>query len=139
MTRSASLLFAAALVAAVGCTDPKATPGPTQGTQTATPANTSGAAKTTTEPSEADEIRANLAKLSTEDRAVAEKQKFCVEQPDELLGSMGVPVKLTIKGETVFVCCKSCQKNALKDENKALAKAKELREKNAKDSKDAKK
>jgi hypothetical protein len=45
---------------------------------------------------------------------------------------MGVPVKLTIKGEPVFVCCKSCQKNALKDPDKALAKAKELREKNAK-------
>jgi hypothetical protein len=119
-----AILFAAAVLAA-GCNDNKSTPA-----AQATP--TPVAAKTTGTVSEADEVKDNLAKLSPEDRAAAEKQKYCVEQPDELLGSMGVPVKLTIKGEPVFVCCKSCQKNALKDPDKALAKAKELREKNAK-------
>jgi hypothetical protein len=128
MKRITAILFAA-LVAA-GCNDDKSTKvAQTNPTATATPAattTTAGAA------SEADEIKANLAKLSPEDRAAAEKQKYCVEQPDELLGSMGVPVKLTIKNETVFVCCKSCEKHALKDPDKTLAKAKELREKNSK-------
>jgi hypothetical protein len=143
MTRSASLLFAAALLAAAGCTDPKATPGPNQtSTSTVATAKTSDATLTpaTTEKSEEDTIRENLAKLSPEDRAIAEKQKYCVEESDERLGgAMGVPIKLIIKGETVFICCGGCKKNALKDPDKTLAKAKELREKNAKDSKDAKK
>ena len=32
----------------------------------------------------------------------------------------------------MFICCGGCKKNVLKDPDKALAKAKELREKNAK-------
>jgi hypothetical protein len=121
-----AVLFAAALLAA-GCNDNKTTSSAvTLSTGKTTAAATTGTA------SEADEVKANLAKLSPEDRALAEKQKYCVEQPDELLGSMGVPVKVSIKGDTVFVCCKSCEKNARKDPDKAIAKAKELREKNSK-------
>jgi hypothetical protein len=122
-----ALLFAALLAA--GCNDNKTTSSAVPVVSAKTTAATTG---TTGAVSEADEVKANLAKLSPEDRAIAEKQKYCVEQPDELLGSMGVPVKVTIKDETVFVCCKSCQKNVLKDPDKALAKAKELREKNSK-------
>jgi hypothetical protein len=129
--RQMTALLIAAVIAAAGCNEDKSTKvAQTTSTATATPA---GTAKTTgAVDSDEAEIKANLAKLSPEDRALAEKQKYCVEQKDELLGSMGVPIKLTIKGEAVFVCCKSCEKHALKDPDKTLQTAKELREKNAK-------
>jgi len=132
MKRTTAFLLAA-LLAAGGCKDEKSTkvtqttPTPTENTTPAGKAATTGAVD-----SDEAEIKANLAKLSPEDRALAEKQKYCVEQKDELLGSMGVPIKLTIKGEAVFICCGGCKKNALKDEDKTLQTAKELREKNAK-------
>jgi Cu(I)/Ag(I) efflux system membrane fusion protein len=72
-------------------------------------------------------IRVNLAKLSPEDRALAEAQKFCPVQQDTRLGEMGVPVKLTLQGQTVFVCCRSCRKEAESAPEKTLAKVKELR------------
>jgi hypothetical protein len=129
MKRTTVLLLAALLVA--GCKDDKSTKvAQTTPSAVATPA---GTAKTTgAVDSDEAEIKANLAKLSPEDRALAERQKYCVEQKDELLGSMGVPIKLMIKGEAVFICCGGCKKNALKDEDKTLQTAKELREKNAK-------
>lgn len=77
------------------------------------------------------EIRAALAELTPEDRKLAEAQKFCVIQTDERLGSMGAPVKVMIKDQPVFLCCGGCKKKAEKDPDETLAKAKELREKNA--------
>jgi hypothetical protein len=53
------------------------------------------------------EIEAALAKLPQEDRAVAEKQKLC-PVTDEPLGSMGTPIKVTVEGREVFVCCEGC-------------------------------
>jgi multidrug efflux pump subunit AcrA (membrane-fusion protein) len=72
-------------------------------------------------------IRANLAKLSPQDRALAEEQKVCPVQEDNRLGSMGVPVKLTIQGQTVFLCCKGCRKEAEGEPEKTLARVRELR------------
>jgi hypothetical protein len=80
-------------------------------------------------------IQKNLSKLPKADRKIAEQQKFCVIEDENRLGEMGVPVKLEIKGQTVFLCCKSCVKEAKADPDKTLAKAKELREKNKKESK----
>ena len=71
--------------------------------------------------SEEAEIREALAKLSPEDRAAAEKQKFCVIEDDSRLGAMGTPIKLDVKGRTVFICCKGCQRPALADPDKTLA------------------
>jgi hypothetical protein len=131
--RRTSVILLAALVAA-GCNEDKSTKvAQTTSTAAATPATTATTTGATAPADEEAEIKANLAKLSPEDRALAEKQKYCVEQTDERLGgSMGVPIKLMIKGEPVFICCGGCKKNALKDEDKTLAKAKELREKNSK-------
>jgi multidrug efflux pump subunit AcrA (membrane-fusion protein) len=53
------------------------------------------------------DIRAEMAKLPAADRALAEKQRYC-PRTGERLGSMGVPVKLNVKGRAVFVCCKGC-------------------------------
>jgi hypothetical protein len=83
------------------------------------------------EESDEKEIQENLAKLSPEDRKLAEEQRFCVVNNDERLGEMGKPFKVMIKDQPVFLCCPSCEKKALKDPDKTLAKVKELKEKTA--------
>jgi len=80
---------------------------------------------TKAKPIEVDEgksekIVAALAKLSDEDRTLAEKQKICpvTKQP---LGSMGTPPKIDVNGEPIFICCKGCEKRLLDDPDKYLA------------------
>jgi RND family efflux transporter MFP subunit len=73
-------------------------------------------------------IKAALAKLSAEDRELAEQQRLCPILEDSRLGSMGVPVKLTIKGETVFICCAACKEEAQSNANETLRKVHELKE-----------
>lgn len=75
----------------------------------------------------AEKIDAALAKLSPADRKLAESQKECPINEGSLLGSMGVPVKLTVQGETVFVCCEGCQEAAMDDPAGTLEKVKHLR------------
>jgi hypothetical protein len=75
------------------------------------------------------EIKASLSKLSAKDRKLAEQQKYCAVQNDERLGSMGKPVKIMVKDQPVFLCCKNCKKKALANPDKTLAKVKELKEK----------
>ncbi len=65
------------------------------------------------------EVKAALDKLSPEDRKLAEEQKTC-PITGEALGSMGVPPKLTLKNQTVFLCCASCKKKAEADLDKTL-------------------
>jgi hypothetical protein len=76
------------------------------------------------------EIQANLAKLPEKDRKLAEEQKFCPILDDSRLGAMGVPIKVLVKDQPVFLCCKGCTKQATKDADKTLAKVKELKAKN---------
>jgi hypothetical protein len=64
-----------------------------------------------------------LAKLSPDDRNLAAKQKYCPVS-DELLGAMAKPVKITVKGQTVFLCCSGCEESIKKDPDKYLAKLK---------------
>ena len=66
-------------------------------------------------------IEAALAKLSPADRKLAETQKFCPVLPDSRLGGMGTPVKLTVDGQPVFVCCSGCTKKALANPKATLA------------------
>ncbi len=73
---------------------------------------------------DSEEIKTNLAKLSDEDRKLAEAQKVCPVS-DEPLGSMGVPQKLTVKGKTVFICCEGCREKLEADPDKYLAKIKQ--------------
>lgn len=85
-----------------------------------------------------DEVQAERAKLSAEDRALVDAQEWCVVSTDERLGSMGPPLKLEIKGQPVFVCCKSCKRKAEADPDKTLAKVEELKAK-AKSERDGRK
>jgi hypothetical protein len=80
------------------------------------------------------EIKKNLAKLSDDDRKLAEAQKYCAIEDDNRLGSMGVPVKIVLKDskgkdQPVFLCCKGCKDDAMKDAEKTLAKVEKLKAK----------
>jgi hypothetical protein len=44
---------------------------------------------------------------------------------------MGVPVKIMLKGQPVFVCCKDCVEKAQEDPDKTLARVEKLRAKSA--------
>jgi hypothetical protein len=114
------LLFVLAtpvLALVVGCGATPSTPPPKAGPpETTVPAD--------------DKVRAALDKLPDADRKIAEDQKLC-PITDEELGSMGVPVKVPLDGEVVFVCCKGCVEDAEKDPRGTLKKAAELKAKHA--------
>jgi hypothetical protein len=112
MNRLAALLFAAALAA--GCNNAPSTP---------------PVAKSGTTAEQPDKIKANLDKLSPEDRALAEEQKVCPDS-GEPLGSMGTPIKVMVKGKPVFVCCKGCVEGVQEDPDATLKKVEELKAKN---------
>jgi hypothetical protein len=81
---------------------------------------------------ESKKIAEALAKLSTEDRKLAEEQKFCPES-GHLLGSMDMPIKVVLtNGKTVFVCCDGCVEDAKKDPEATLKKLAELKAKDGK-------
>jgi hypothetical protein len=73
---------------------------------------------------EATQVQKNLAKLSPEDRKLAEQQKVC-PVTGETLGEMGPPIKIEVGGHTVFLCCSDCRKKALADTAKTLSKVKQ--------------
>jgi len=73
------------------------------------------------EAEEASDVREELAKLPAEDRVLAKKQKVC-PVTNAPLGSMGVPCKVTLKGQTVFLCCEGCEGKLQKNADKYLAK-----------------
>jgi hypothetical protein len=67
------------------------------------------------------EIAATLARLSDEDRALAEKQVNCPVS-GQPLGSMGPPVKVTVKGRDVLLCCQGCEGSIQEEPDKYLVK-----------------
>jgi Cu(I)/Ag(I) efflux system membrane fusion protein len=81
---------------------------------------------TTPEDPEA-KIAAVLAKLPPADRKLAEQQRTCPVLKDSRLGSMGPPIKLTLTGETVFLCCAGCKGQATSNPEQTAARVRELR------------
>jgi uncharacterized protein (TIGR02231 family) len=53
-------------------------------------------------------IKAAMARLSPEDRALAEAQVWCAIDQESRLGSTGPILKEMVKGRPIFVCCKGC-------------------------------
>src|SRR5947209_3884450 len=93
----ASLTVSMVIVTA-GCsdlTDPTNSQAPTE--------NSSEAAKDIP-PELQSKIDAALAKLSPADQALAKSQKYCPVLKG-LLGTMGKPDRIEIKGQPVFLCC----------------------------------
>lgn len=81
------------------------------------------------EKTEPNEVAVERTKLSPADRALVDAQEWCVVSAEERLGSMGPPLKLEIKGQSVFICCKGCKRKAEADPEKTLAKVEELKAK----------
>jgi uncharacterized protein (TIGR03000 family) len=69
-------------------------------------------------------VEKNLAKLSPEDRKLAEAQKLCAVQEQVRLGAVGTPVKVMIKGQPVFLCCEACLTRAQNNPEKTLEQVK---------------
>ena len=72
---------------------------------------------------ENDAVSASLAKLDPADRAAAQTQAICPVS-DEVLGKMGMPVKVFYDGQEVFLCCEGCREDFEKDPKAMLAKLK---------------
>lgn len=65
-----------------------------------------------------------LSKLPAEDKAAAERQRNC-PVADSALGSMGVPPKVFVDGQVVFICCEGCRESLLANPSKYLTKLSE--------------
>ncbi|HBI44399.1 MAG TPA: hypothetical protein DDY78_16330 [Planctomycetales bacterium] len=72
------------------------------------------------------EAQASIAELAPEDRPLAEAQRLC-PITGEPLGGMGTPIKVDVKGQTVFLCCDGCKKKALDNPDKTLASVQKLK------------
>lgn len=66
-------------------------------------------------------VTAAFAELSTDDRAIALKQRVCLVS-GELLGEMGAPIKVDVNGQPVFICCEGCREELLAKPDEYLAK-----------------
>ena len=64
---------------------------------------------------------ANIEQLPEEDRQPAKAQALC-PVTGAALGSMGVPVKITLRGKPVYLCCKGCIGKAKRDPDGMLKK-----------------
>jgi len=78
-------------------------------------------------------IRAEMAKLDDTDRPKAMAQGYCVVSR-EPLGSMGVPVKVSLEdGRSVFICCKGCEELVRSKPDAMFARLPELEERTKKE------
>lgn len=64
-----------------------------------------------------------LKELSPEDYKSAMAQHMCAVS-GEMLGTMGVPEKVDVKGKAVWICCDGCKDKLLADPDKYLAELK---------------
>jgi multidrug efflux pump subunit AcrA (membrane-fusion protein) len=79
---------------------------------------------------EEEKIQAALAKLSPEDRRLAEVQRRC-PNTGKRLGSMGKPVMVMIQNQPVFLCCAGCEDEVREHPDQTLDKVKAFKEKTA--------
>ncbi len=70
-----------------------------------------------------EKMKVELAKLSPEDAASAQKQHICPVS-GEMLGAMGAPIKVDVNGQQVWICCEGCKDDLLKSPEEYLAKLK---------------
>ena len=114
-TTSAVLVGLAAAAGLAGCS----------GDDAGRPAAEGHAAGTGTgKPARDPEVAKALAQLTPADRALAEQQEVC-PVTGEPLGSMGTPIKVTVEGQEVFVCCEGCVDAVKESPDKYLSKLKQ--------------
>jgi membrane fusion protein, copper/silver efflux system len=66
-------------------------------------------------------MEAAIAGLAPADQELAKKQRMCAVA-DMALGSMGVPVRVEVEGQVVFLCCEGCRSALLKNPSEYLKK-----------------
>jgi uncharacterized protein (TIGR02231 family) len=91
-------------------------------------ADPSGASLTLAPPSpaELERIKVNFAKLNPDDQRLAGQQVFCAIDQDSRLGSMGPIIKLMLKNQPVFLCCRGCEAEARAHPDETLLKVQNL-------------
>jgi Cu(I)/Ag(I) efflux system membrane fusion protein len=67
------------------------------------------------------EMEEAFAELAPEDRELAMKQRQCAVA-DMPLGSMGVPIRVEVSGQVVFLCCEGCRNALMNNPQKYLSK-----------------
>jgi Cu(I)/Ag(I) efflux system membrane fusion protein len=97
-----------------GCPKPAAN-------ESQTPAETPAAHDHAHDAGDMEKMKAELAKLPPVDAAAAEKQHICPVS-DEMLGTMGPPLKVDVNGTPVWICCEGCREELLANPEKFLAK-----------------
>jgi len=99
-------------------TTPATSPVAKPATPTPAPNPGPGAMMPRMTPAETQKVKAEMLKLSPEDRKLAEAQFFCAIDQESPLGSTGPIHKVMVKGTPVFLCCKGCvaEANAHPDE-----------------------
>ena len=107
------LLFAAAFLAMVG--------GCSRGTDRPAGPDKPAATVSPVVQQDSKQDLSGLDELAPADREAARGQAVC-PVTGEKLGSMGKPVKISVKGRTVFLCCEGCKEAIEKDPEKYLAK-----------------
>ncbi len=70
-----------------------------------------------------EKMQMELAKLDPADAESAKQQHFC-PVTDQMLGSMGLPHKVDVNGQLVWICCEGCEEKLLSDPETYLAKIK---------------
>lgn len=75
-------------------------------------------------------VEAARARLDPADLALVEEQDYCPVMPRQKLGSMGVPVKVMVKGQPLFLCCKGCKATAEEEPDETLKALADLKAKN---------
>jgi RND family efflux transporter MFP subunit len=98
--------------------------GPQAARTTAAPAE--NAEKKESPPGPSAEDLKNIDKLPPEDRPLARAQRLC-PITGEPLGSMGKPVKIVLRGQPVFLCCRGCVSEANRNADAVLKKVEQLR------------
>jgi hypothetical protein len=73
------------------------------------------------------QLTVTVAELTAADQPAISRQAICPVMADTRLGEHGAPIKLTVQGEPVFVCCKGCIRKVQQNPNLYLAKARQLR------------
>ena len=82
------------------------------------PAATKPEPKVTIVAPDPDDLK-NIEQLPAADRKLALAQRIC-PVTGVALGSMGVPIKITLRGQTVFLCCKGCMGKAKRSPDEML-------------------
>ncbi len=80
----------------------------------------------TDKPEEA-KIKAAMAKLPEGDRSAAAAQRYCPMMDTVRLGAMGTPIKVSIDGKAVFLCCSGCKDEAVEHGKGTVAKGEKLK------------